>query len=416
MNILSEFSAFLALCGIVSIRNFMPVFFFALGKRLSLEWAGCPEPLRTLFERAPDWLSCDFTLVVLAALAIWELLANWNDSARELLDETKWDIYIKPIIAFLASYVLLAPHQSAVFDFVANSGTLETLSPLPPSGAEMTQEIVVTTNAVIRTKVPVAVQHSGLVGFSSIILSFFAAGITYVLSFIRLKTAAFLRGIDPDNSLKLHTLAAFVEETTWVALAICAIAFPLLVAFIFAMSLLFEEVFRHCANRIVEWLLLPPRNLSDPAVALAYRKRLIRFHRCPYCRTPLGKDHFCKESKKEPWEDSFSCDDFVHILDVRCAIIMGFAIVLSILPVAGYIFGSLALSLAVIAPLRQYTHRGNRFLASCLFRIFKIVTILFALALSIIPFSGVFLLIPKLFSYFAIRKSFLSLNSSVGVQ
>ena len=411
MNILSDFSAFLALCGIVSIRNFMPAFIFALGKRLSLEWAECPESLRALFERAPDWLSSDFTLVVLAALAIWELLANWNDSARELLDETKWDVYIKPIVAFLASYALFTPNQSAVWVFVANSGTLETLPSLSSSEMEVAQEAIASTNAVMQANASMAAPHSGLAGFPAIVLSFLAAAITYVLSIIRGKTSAFLRGIDPDNSLKLHTLAAFVEETTWVALALCAIAFPLLVAFIFALSLLLEEMFRHCASRIVEWLVHPPRNLSDPAVALAYRKRLIRFHRCPSCRMPLEKDHVCKECQKEPWTDSFSRQDYVHVLDVRCAIIMGFAAVLSILPVVGYLFGSTALSLAVIAPLRQYSRRENKLLASCLFRIFKILTILFALALSTIPLTGVFLLIPKLLYFFMMRKGFLKSSS-----
>ena len=389
----------------------MPAFIFALGKRLSLEWAECPEALRALFARAPEWLSSDFALVVLAALAIWELLANWNDTARELLDETKWDIYIKPIVAFLASYVLLAPNQSAMLDFVANSGTLETLSSVPSPGAEMAQDAVITTNAVMQTHAPVVAPHSGLTGLPAIVLSIFAAVITCFLSFIRGKTAALLRGIDPDNSFKLHTLAAFVEETTWVALAICAIAFPLLVAFIFAMSLLFEEVLRHCANRIGERLVRPPRNLSDPAVALAYRKRLIRFHRCPHCKSPLTKNHFCEECQMEPWTDSFSRHDFVHVLDIRCAIIMGFAAVLSILPMAGYIFGSTALSLAVIAPLRQYSCRSDKFLASCLFRIIKILTILCALALSTIPLTGVFLLIPKVLSFFMMRKGFLKSSS-----
>ena len=87
---------------------------------------------------------------------------------------------------------------------------------------------------------------------------------------------------------------------------------------------------------------------------------------------------------------------------------MGFATVLSILPVVGYIFGSAALSLAVIAPLRLYSCRRNKFLAFCLYRILKIVAILLALVLSTIPLAGVFLLIPKVLYYLTMRKAFLA--------
>ena len=65
-------------------------------------------------------------------------------------------------------------------------------------------------------------------------------------------------------------------------------------------------------------------------------------------------------------------------------------------------------SLAVIAPLRLYSCRRNKFLAFCLYRILKIVAILLALVLSTIPLAGVFLLIPKVLYYLTMRKAFLA--------
>ncbi len=405
---IADLSAILALCGIISVRNFIPVFVFALGKRLAPTWAGCPSALQDLFARAPDWLSSDFALVVLGILAVIELLANWNDTAREVMDEANWDKYAKPIFAFLVTYSLVSADQAATLDFVLHPIAEEAGSSPAAALPVVTNSVAVAASTASVAQSSTAVSGgTGLPAFLSAIVAFFAAAFTLVLAKVRGNVASFLRGIDPDNSLKLHTIAALAEETTWVALAVCAIFLPILALLFLALSLLFEQALKAFSSRLVEWLLREPRNLDDPAVRLAYRRRLIRYHRCPDCHVALGKDHLCGTCGKNVWTEAFSRRDFVREQDRRCVIILCFSLLLSALPILGYAFGSAALSLAVISPIRRFLGKGDNLVGSCLFRFVRILFVLVALFVSVIPFIGIVLLLPKVILYFHLRKKFL---------
>ena len=406
MNYITSLSSLLALCGIMSVRNFIPAFVFALAKRLSEGWSNCPESLRTLFARTPEWLSNDIVLVVLGILAVWELVANWNDTARQLLDETKFDKYWKPIFAFLVTYTLVTPGQASALEMIADPRLIDTtLSPPPNSWDILGRAVPAMPSIPMLAAIPVV---SGLSFFPAVAISSLSAVITYVLASIRCELASFLRSIDADNTFRLHTLAALLEESSWIALALVAIFLPLLSLLLLGVIILLERLFRHLATRIINWFLREPPDLSKPEVALAYRKRLVYFHRCPECRMPLGNDHLCPDCHKEPWSADYPRKSFIRALDIRCGVILLISAVLSSMPFVGYIFGSIGLSFAVLRPMRRYSGLGGRILSSFVMQFFRILLVLVFLCLSSQPFLGILLLVPKVVSYVMMRQKFLA--------
>ena len=416
LPLISSISSLLALCGISSLRNFTPAFCFALGKRFLTGWAHCPEPMRAMFDRVPDWVSCDVSLVVLGLLAFWELLANWNDTARELLDELQWDKYFKPVFAFAATYILVLPDHAGALEMlgIADGGASAQTASAALAAAPMALPALAagaaeTVQAVQSAQVVESSGSTDIWSFSAALISIVAACITFVLASIRSKTAAFLRDIDPDNSLYLHTIATFVEESTWVSLAACAVLLPLLAGLLLLVGLLLAAAAKRIGNWIVDWRLREPKNMKDPGVEAKYRQKLIWFHRCPDCRVALGHGHVCPKCHNEPWSEAYSKRSFVAALDGRCYIIYVITVLLSLLPIpfVSYIFGSVALSFAVMQPIRRYSGMKEKILSSFLRRILRFCVQVVALILSFFPYVGAFLLIPKTLMYVFLRRKFL---------
>ena len=81
-------SQVLALCGLVSIRMFLPVFLYFLAMRLALVWPDCmPELVRQMAEHTPAWQTSTAFLTVFGVLAALELAAVRNPNIKTFLVE-----------------------------------------------------------------------------------------------------------------------------------------------------------------------------------------------------------------------------------------------------------------------------------------------------------------------------------------
>ena len=81
-------SQVLALCGLVSIRMFLPVFLYFLAMRLTLFWPDhAPELIRQMAEHTPAWQTSTFFLTVFGVLAALELAAVRNPDIKTFLVE-----------------------------------------------------------------------------------------------------------------------------------------------------------------------------------------------------------------------------------------------------------------------------------------------------------------------------------------
>ncbi|MBQ6136691.1 MAG: hypothetical protein IJI73_04915 [Kiritimatiellae bacterium] len=204
MDPVSAIASVLALCGIASLRNFAPLFLFGLAARTLPGFAWCPDATRRVLESAPGWLVGDVGLCVFGVLAAIEVAANWNDTAREMLEESGWDRWVKPVLAFCAAFALLSPEHREVAEHVVGGA-------LPQGGAPSFLDYVR----------PAVAAASGSV-------------VTWALCRIRLGIAEGLRSADPENDFGLHWIAAGVEETLWTLALVALVLVPLLAALLVA--------------------------------------------------------------------------------------------------------------------------------------------------------------------------------------
>ena len=94
-------SQVLALCGLVSIRMFLPVFLYFLTMRLTLAWPDhMPELIRQMAEHTPAWQVSSVFLTVFGILSVLELAAVRNPDIKTFLVED-FDRYAKPILSIL---------------------------------------------------------------------------------------------------------------------------------------------------------------------------------------------------------------------------------------------------------------------------------------------------------------------------
>ena len=104
---------FFALCGISSVRNFLPTFVFLLIVAIFSGGANCPQIINQLGQSVPPALLSAWSLALFGFMAMAELYANWNDTVREMLNETNWEKYFKPAFAFLFALAVGSPETAA---------------------------------------------------------------------------------------------------------------------------------------------------------------------------------------------------------------------------------------------------------------------------------------------------------------
>ena len=155
---------------------------------------------------------------------------------------------------------------------------------------------------------------------------------------------------------------------------------------------------------------LPAGATVDPQDATAVRthhRSLLSAHRCPICATPLKDKLVCDRCATRIWEQGFSREELVRILDLRMALGVMCGVFASALPVVGFVLTVAFLNMGVLRIVRFYESRGARAVSRFLFSLFKWSALLVAVIFSSVPFVGALFLVPYICSYLRSRSRFL---------
>ena len=325
MGLISSLAGLMSLCGISSMRMFAPTFLFGAICRFLPEYSWCPEGIARIAENCPPFLMSDFGLCVFGALGVLEVIANWDDTVRELISESNVDTYVKPVFATLMTYSILTPEQAQVVAEVVGETANE--AACPDSGSS----------------------------FSTIGASLLCCGGTFGLCKVRAGIVTAVRELDPDNALQLNTLLTLFEEGSWLVILPILLVFPLL-------ALLLLTVFAGFG-----WL------LSRPLKEIAEKRRAY-------------------------W-DALGKARMLRAVRVRAVVIFGLGVLLSVVPVFGYLTTVIALNLFVFSVIALYESRSRRIVFRFVVRFIKLTIFLVAILFSSIPFMGIILLLPHVISF-----------------
>lgn len=368
MGPISSIASLLSLCGISSVRMFAPTFLFAAICRFMPAYDWCPVGIAELAAGCPSFLTSDFGLCVFGVLGTLEVVANWDDTIRELISESNIETYVKPVFATLMTYSILTPEQAKVIEAVVG----ETAGAVPVE--TLTNAAVAATSAVAASPDVAAVSNlvSGTVGamsqgapetvcsdagssFMAIVAALFSCGGTFGLCKVRASIVAAVRELDPDNVLHLNSLLTAFEEGSWIAVLPLLLVFP-----IAALALL-------VALGILGWL------FSRPLRKIA-------------------------EERRAHW-DAVGKEGMLKAVRVRAMVIFGLGVLLSAIPVFGYLLTVIALNLLVFSVIALYESRTKRFVLRLFMRFMKLTIFLVSILFSGIPFVGIVLLLPYAISF-----------------
>lgn len=350
MDMISTIAGLLSLCGITSVRMFAPTFLFGLICRVLPAYSWCPEGISELAANCPPFLTGNFGLFVFGVLGAIEIAANWEDSLRELISETNIETYAKPVFAMLVSYSICTPEQmqvlSAAMDGVPEAVVMQGASVLDASTV---------TNTVSVAAESASASSGGGLSFSAIFASIFCGGGTFGFCNVRAWIASSIRELDPDNSLHLNTFLTLFEEGSWLAILPIALVFPILALFLMA-------VFAVCG-----WALsIPLKKLTE---------------------------------KRRAYWDAMGKDGMLKAVRARAIAIFVVGVLISGIPVIGYVATVVALNLFVFGVLALYEKASRRIIIKLLMRFMKLTIFLVSILISGIPFMGIILLAPYMLSY-----------------
>ena len=429
-SVIAEIGELLALCGIASVRSFLPTFIVLFVARLAQGAENCPQALLDVVAGVPEVMIGNGVLTLFGILAVVELVANWDETVRQILEDSNFDLYFKPFYAFVFAIVAGAPAE-----------TVGQLGAAASAVSGMSQPAV----SVVTPPTP----EEGLPWLAWVwnVFSSGAAGFgTWAFCTFRAKIAAALRSIDPDNTFHLHTLAKLAEETIWMSLLLVAIVVPVLAAILVValmaigaffrkiLAVLTQQCSHTCAScgamvhnsavvcpdcgkvqpmpyRRVGLFTLASSASVDPgnvADVTCHHRRFLSAHRCPLCASPLRDGFVCDKCGARIWEQGITRRDLVGRLD-SCVIVATITgIVLCAVPVLGFLVSVAWMNLLAIRILRSYESRLGRFIVRLVFRIVKWTMIIFAVVFSAVPFAGIAFIVPYLVYYLWLRRRFLA--------
>ena len=367
MDAISSIAGLLSFCGISSMRMFAPTFLFGAICRFLPAYSWCPSGISELAASCPPFLTGDFGLCVFGVLGLLEVVANWEDSIRELLSETNIETYVKPLFAALASYSICTPEQMQVLSAVVE-GVPDAMSmACDPAAADVVTSAVSSVAAgvdvhAVSNAVSVAAQGSAgatptTTGFSfaAMLSSLFCCGGTFGLCKVRAYIVAAVRELDPDNTLHLNTLLTMFEEGSWLAILPIVMVFPIVALLLMVLFALLGWVFS----------------------------------------IPLKK---FTEKRRAHW-DSVGKEGLLKAVRTRALVIFGLGVVLSPIPVFGYLVTVVALNLLVFSVIAMYEKSSYRIFVKMIMRFIKLTLFLVALVFSGIPCMGIVLLLPYVVSF-----------------
>lgn len=409
-----------ALCGVSCMRNFIPTFVFLLLAATLPKCSFCPDALRQCAASVPESLLGGWSLLFFGVLALAELYANWNATIREMLDDANWEKYFKPAYAFIFAMIM---------------GT--------PEAAEATAQVA---NQVSQVSNAVAESPSQVVGWmgDAVVSGLAAAGTAYLCD-LKCKIVEILRSLDPDNSFKLHTFAALVEESAWFLLLIVVVVLPALAIVLVLLMAAAAWAFRKALKKMEmdrshacpdcgqpvhnSAVVCPSCHAAQPTpyhkvgmMGLAdaglvdlnsayevheHHSKLLMVHRCPLCATPLKDKLTCGGCAGDVWGQGFSRGEMIKKLDQRVLLCGVLAIAISWVPFLGFFLPIFFLNVFAIRVLRAYESRWSRAFGNFVIAVIKMIFLLIVFCFSAIPFVGFLALVPYFLSYLMRRNKFL---------
>ena len=382
---ISSIVGLLSLCGISSVRMFAPTFLFGLICRVLPTYCWCPDGISEIAANCPPFLTGNFGLFVFGVLGAIEITANWDDSLKEVISETNIEKYAKPVFAMLASYSICTPEQTQVLSAAIDSVPEAMPMVCDPSVAGVATSLVSAVTSIldagcVTNAVDAVVQGASVfdtspvsnavcvvakatsassategLSFPAIAASLFCGGCTFEFCKVRVWIVSSIRELDPDNSLHLNTFLTLFEEGSWLVILPVALVFPVL-------ALILMVVFA-----VFGWM------LSIPLKKLAEKRRVYW--------NALGKAGMLKTVR------------------IRAIAIFGIGVLISGIPVLGYVATVVALNLFVFGVLALYEKRSRRIFMGLVMRFMTLTIFLVSLLFSGIPFIAIILLAPYVFSY-----------------
>ena len=383
---------------------FLPTFIYLLLARFMPELSWCPESMVHWASLTPEWATSTASLVFFGVMATIEFIANHNDSMRELL-EGKYDTYIKALYSLLM--VIFAGAQ--------------------------TPEPATTT---------IVAKQAGI--GSGTALGLLGASVTWGICTFRQKILRAIRLTDDDNSLRLHTLAAYFEELLWVILLLVMILAPIVALALtilgFVMAAVYSrwlkqhevkvshacphcqtlvpnsaEICHHChqeqANVCEVGWLSPSSNVTFKGEDIAsHRMQLLRKHHCPRCAKSLGSGSVCPSCGQNIWETGVTRDDFVRRCDLMALSVFVASLLLCSIPVIGYILSIVSFNLMAVRPLFAFFSGVKRMSMRFFKRFLRWLAIVLGGILSAVPFGGVIPMAIYVIYYLSIRRKFKKLS------
>lgn len=407
-------SQVLTLCGLVSIRMFLPGFLYFLALRLAVEYPRfAPELVAKLASQTPAWqISWPF-LAVLCLLACAELAAVRNPDVKQFLVEDL-DRYVKPVMAILLALGVINAAQSQEVHHMMGSAA-----------------------------VPV---QTAAFGGIWLVLALAAGGMTGFCCQIRAMVLEKLQMIDPDDSLHLQSISNCMGEAVLIGGVLLVLFAPLIALVLTVCSMLagfyfkrlwdwYENQHTHscaaCAAKGVTTqvancaLICPACGAEQPDVRQVgwfgfsstarldgmppekHAFRLLASHRCRWCAAPLdGGTTTCGKCNRPQWADSFD-RYYVRRTDIRCAVLMMFALVCSIFPLGGLVLTLILFRPLAVRPMAVHLGGVTRFFASFMAILLKLLLLVPLVILSFFPVVGALAQLPFLIRYGIVRRAFL---------
>ena len=405
-------SQVLALCGLVSIRMFLPVFLYFLAMRLALAWPDAvPELVRQMAEHTPSWQVSPVFLTVLGILAAAELAAVRNPDIKTFLVED-FDRYAKPIISILLACGVMTTAQA-----------LET------------RELIGGT-AMVQTA-----SFGGL----TVAMMLVAGCVTGFCCRVRSAVLEQIHAIDPEDDLRLQSLCNYLGESALAVLFLTLVFLPLLALVLTGIGVLVGVLFQRlcawherkhshacpaCADmgretrvsdcalicpgcgteqtdvRRVGWFgfsgSLPLDGMSPERHAF----RLLAAHRCRWCASPLDRSNACTRCGREQWTDDL-LSYYVLQTDLRSGLLLLLALGTFAFPVGGLAMALIFFRPLAVRPLAVHLSAGNRFLTGLVMMFLKLLILAPLVMLSMVPVVGLLALLPFAGRYLFVRAKFL---------
>jgi len=407
-------SQVLALCGLVSIRMFLPVFLYFLAMRLTLafpNWTMIPEVVRQMAEHTPAWQMSTVFLTVFGVLSVLELAAVRNPDIKTFLVED-FDRYAKPIVSILLACGVMTTAQ-----------TLETKKLI--DGATMVQ----------------TASFGGL----TVVMMIAAGCVTGFCCRIRSAVLEQIHAIDPEDDLKLQSLSNYLGEITLGIIFLTLVLLPPLALALTGLGMLtgilfqrlcvwFERKHSHpcaaCAAagretpvsdcalicpecgaeqsdvRRVGWFGFSGSRPLDGMSPERHAFRLLAAHRCRWCASPLDRSAVCSRCGRRQWtKDLLSY--YLLQTDLRSGLLLLLALGTFAVPFGGLVLVLIFFRPLAVRPLFVHLSAGNRFLTALVMMFLKLLILVPLVLLSMLPVVGLLALLPFVGRYLFVRAKFL---------